>query len=86
VNLTSQQKTQIRTQVLEHGNAPRVSHVDFDVRTGVVVPTTVRLAPVPQVLLEVHPAWRGYEYFVYNDEVIVVEPHSRHIVEVIVLS
>jgi hypothetical protein len=86
VNLTSQQRTQIRTQVLEHGNAPRVSHVDFDVHVGVAVPTSVRLAPVPSVLVEVHPAWRSFEYFVYNDEVIVVDPHNRHIVEVIVLS
>ena len=53
---------------------------------GVAVPARVHLAPVPTVLVEVHPAWRGYEYFVYNDQVIVVEPRSRHIVEVIVLS
>ena len=73
-------------QVIEHGNAPRVSHVDFNVSLGVAVPTTVRLTPVPTVLVDIYPAWRSYEYFVYNEEVIIVDPHNRHIVEVIVLS
>ena len=34
----------------------------------------------------IHPAWRGYDYFVYNEEVIIIEPHSHKIVEVIVVS
>jgi len=59
--------------VIEHGIAPRV-------------PTTVRLAPVPTTLVDIHPAWWRCEHFVYNDEVIIVGPHDRHIVEVIVLS
>jgi hypothetical protein len=41
---------------------------------------------VPEVLVSIHPGWRSYEYFVYNDEVIIVDPHNRHIVEIIVLS
>ncbi len=86
VNLTSEQKTQIRSQVIEHGNAPRVSHVDFNVGVGVAVPTSVHLARVPEVLVKIHPGWRTSEYFVYNDEVIIVDPHNRHIVEIIVLS
>ena len=50
------------------------------------MPTTVRLAPVPKVLVDIHPAWRSYEYFVYNEQVIIVDPNDWHIVEVIVLS
>jgi hypothetical protein len=86
VNLSSEQKTQIRSKVIEHGNAPRVSHVNFNISVGVAVPTTVRLARVPQVLLEMHPGWKSYEYFVYEEEVIIVNPRNRHIVEIIVLS
>ena len=71
--------------MIKHGNAPRASHVDFNVSVGFAVPTTVRLAPVPTVLVDIHPAWRSYEYFVYNEEVIIVDPHDWHIVEVIVL-
>jgi len=44
------------------------------------------LVTVPKVLVDIHPAWRSYEYFVYNEQVIIVDPHDWHIVEVIVLS
>ena len=71
--------------MIEHDNAPRVSHVAFNVSVGAAVPTTVRLAPVPTVL-DIHPAWRSYEYFLYNEQVIIVDPNDWHIVEVIVLS
>jgi len=86
VNLTSEQKTQIRSQVIERGNAPRVSHVNFNVSVGVVVPTSVHLAPVPEVLVSIHPGWRSYRYFVYEEEIIIVDPRTHKIVEVIVLS
>ena len=30
-----------------------------------------------------HPEWRGFMYFVYNDEIIIVEPGSLKIVAVV---
>ena len=27
-------------------------------------------------LVEIQPAWRGYMYFVYEDEIIIVEPRT----------
>jgi Protein of unknown function (DUF1236) len=81
VSLTTQQKTTIRNTVINSG--PKVTNVDFAVRVGTVVPRTVRVAPLPPTLIEIQPAWRGYMYFVYNDEIIVVEPGSLRIVAVI---
>jgi hypothetical protein len=86
VNLTTQQKTVIKNTVIDNKSAPRVSHVDFNVSVGTVIPTTVHYAPLPASIVEIHPAWRGYDYFVYNDEVIIIQPDSRKIVEIIVLS
>ncbi len=34
-------------------------------------------------IIEIEPPWRGYMYFVYNDEIIVVEPGTLRIVAVI---
>ena len=42
-----------------------------------MVPRTVRVAPVPVTLVEIEPAWRGYMYFVYEDEIIIVEPDAE---------
>jgi len=81
VSLTTEQKTTIRNTVISSG--PRVASVNFDINVGVVVPRTVRVAPVPVTLVEIQPAWRGYMYFVYADEIIIVEPRTLKIVAVL---
>lgn len=82
VNLTPAQKTKIRQTVIETKSAPKVAHVDFSLTTGRVIPRTIRLAPVPIVLVEVRPEWRGYEYFVVGDEIVVVNPRTMQIVAI----
>jgi hypothetical protein len=82
VSFTTEQKTKIRQTVLT-GSAPRVTNVNFDIKVGTVVPRTVRVAPLPVTIVEIEPQWRGYMYFVYHDEIIVVEPGSLRIVAVI---
>ncbi len=82
VSLTTEQKTTIRTTVLT-GSAPRVTNVNFDIKVGVAVPRTVRVAPLPATIISIEPEWRGYMYFVYNDEIIIVEPRTLKIVAVL---
>lgn len=82
VSLTTEQKTTIRSTVLT-SSAPRVTNVNFDVKVGVAVPRTVRIAPLPATIISIEPEWRGYMYFVYNDEIIVVEPRTLQIVAVL---
>jgi uncharacterized protein DUF1236 len=82
VALTTEQKSKIRTTVLTK-NAPRVSNVNFSINVGTVVPRTVRLVAVPAPLLEIHPAWRGFLYFVHGDQIVIVEPGTLRIVTII---
>ena len=65
------------------GSAPRVTNVNFDIKVGTVVPRTVRVAPLSPILVEIEPQWRGYMYFVYQDEIIIVEPGTLRIVAVL---
>jgi hypothetical protein len=83
VTLTTEQRTKIRESVLRGSNAPRVSKVDFNISVGTVVPRSVHVVTVPQTIVEIHPEWRGYDYFVYNDEIIIIEPGSMKIIAVI---
>ena len=85
VTFTTEQRTRIRETVLRGGSAPRVERasINFALTVGTVVPRTVRLVAVPELIVEVHPAWRGYLYFVVDDEIIIVEPGSLRIVAVI---
>jgi Protein of unknown function (DUF1236) len=80
--LTVEQKTKVRETVLRGSSAPRVTTVNFNISVGTVVPTTVRVVELPPVLIEYYPDWRGHLYFVYNDEIIVVD-HNHRIIAVL---
>ena len=84
VSLNDQQRTQIRNSVLNSGNAPRVNNPNFSVNVGTVVPRgQIRLVRVPQPLLRIHPGWRRFVYFVYNDQIVIVDPRTMRIVNVL---
>jgi hypothetical protein len=80
--LTVEQKTKVRETVLRGSSAPRVTSVNFNISVGTAVPTTVRVVELPPVLIEYYPDWRGHLYFVYNDEIIVVD-HNHRIIAVL---
>jgi peptidoglycan hydrolase-like protein with peptidoglycan-binding domain len=63
--------------VLTGSNVPRVSNVNFTVRVGTVIPTSVRVVPVHETLISIHPEWRGHSYFVVEDDIIIVDSGHR---------
>ena len=79
MTLTQDQRSKIQKTVLSSRDAPRVDRVDFDVNVGVVVPNRIRIAEVPATLVEINPQWRGDEYFVVRDEIVIID-HGRRIV------
>jgi hypothetical protein len=83
VTLTSDQRTKIRETVIEGRNAPKVDRVNFSLNVGTVVPRRVRVVEVPPTLVGIHPEWRGYRYFVYQDEIVIVDPKSLMIVAIV---
>jgi uncharacterized protein DUF1236 len=84
VQLTDQQRTQIRDTVIGARNAPRAGQVDFAVAPGTVIPRgRIHVVPVPRTLVRIEPEWRGYLYFVYEDELIIVNPRDMRIVAVV---
>jgi hypothetical protein len=85
VTLTAEQKTKIRTTVVQSKDAPKVANVNFSLTVGTVVPKTVKIVTVPPALVEIHPQWRGHRYFVVGERIIIVEPKSLKIVTVLVV-
>ena len=79
VTLNSQQRTRIQQTVLASRNVPRVNNVNFALSVGTAVPSSVRIVDVPSALIEINPQWRGHQYFVVRDEIIIVD-RSRKIV------
>jgi hypothetical protein len=84
VSLTPDQRTTIRNSVINAQGAPRVGHVDFNLRVGALVPRRhIHVVPVPDTLVQIDPQWRGFLYFIVRDEVVIVNPRDMRIVAVL---
>ena len=77
VTFTTEQRTRVRTTVLQDSNAPRATNVNFSINVGTAVPTSVRVVTVPQLILDVQPEWRGHMYFIVDDQIIIVDRNHR---------
>jgi hypothetical protein len=47
------------------------------------VPRTVRFATLPRAIVEIEPEWRGFEYFMIGDQMVIVDPRSMEIVAIV---
>jgi hypothetical protein len=84
VTLNDEQRTKIRQTVIGAHGAPRVSHVDFDLAVGTVIPRGhIHFVPVPRLLVDIEPAWRGCDYFIYEDELVIFDPRTMTIIAVV---
>jgi len=83
MQLSNEQRDRIRTTVIHGRNAPRVGNVNFDVTVGTMIPHGFHAVPVPGTLVRIEPRWRGFLYFVWMDDVVIVNPHDMRIVAVV---
>ena len=82
-NLSSEQRTRIHDMVLSRRNIPRVSNLDVNIRVNSIIPRSVRLAAVPEDVVRIYPRFRRHRVFVYNDEIVIVDPVTFRIVAVL---
>jgi len=81
--LSTEQRTQITTVIRNEHVAP-VNNVDFAISVGTRVPRErVQLRALPSEVITIYPQWRGYEFFLVRDQIVVVDPRSGEIVDVI---
>jgi hypothetical protein len=80
--LSAEQRTKIATAIKSQNVRP-VTNVNFSISVGTRVPRNVGLHPLPAEIVTIHPEWRGYEFFLVNDQIIVVNPRTLEIVDVI---
>jgi hypothetical protein len=80
--LSTEQRTKITTVIRDQHVAP-VNDVKFSIAVGTRVPREVSFHSLPAEVVTVYPEWRGYEYFLVRDEIIVVDPRTLEIVAVL---
>jgi hypothetical protein len=85
VNINDQQRTRISTSI-SHLNVQPLNNVNFSLSVGTAVPRDVRLQPLPAEVVEIVPQYRGYNFVLVKDEIVIVEPSSYKIVAVLPYS
>jgi hypothetical protein len=80
--LSTEQRTKISTVIKEQNIRP-ATNVNFAITVGTRVPREVSFHPLPVEIVNIYPDWRGYEMFLVNDQIIVVNPRTLEIVAVL---
>ncbi|MGY4154237.1 hypothetical protein ACVINW_000079 [Bradyrhizobium sp. USDA 4461] len=84
-NINDQQRTRISTSI-SHLNVQPLTSVNFSLSVGTVVPRDVHLQPLPADVVEIVPQYRGYDFVLVKDEIVIVEPSTYKIVTVLPYS
>ncbi len=80
--LSTEQRTQITTVIRDQHVQPLTS-VNFSIAVGTRVPRDVRFHPLPREVVTIYPEWRGYEFILVNNQIIVIDPRTFEIVAIL---
>jgi hypothetical protein len=80
-NLTSEQHTKITGIIRQHKVAP--TQLNVSVRVGTRIPNSVRFYPLPREVFVIYPEWRGYDYIMVGNEILVINPRTHQIVAIL---
>ncbi|PYV14696.1 MAG: hypothetical protein DMG21_17330, partial [Acidobacteria bacterium] len=85
VSLSSQQRTRIHNVVLNQRFSSRfsVGDVNFAVRVGTVIPRSFHLFVLPADIVDIVPRFRGFRFFILEEELVIVDPVTLEIVAII---
>lgn len=81
-NIDERQRTEIVNK-LRRDRSAASTNINIDVNIGTRLPSRARVRPLPPDIVRIMPQYRGYQYTVVEDEIVVVEPRTRKVVEVI---
>ena len=83
VQLSQDQRTRIQA-VIGKEHAPHFSGSEhFDTTVGARVPRDVHVAVLPEDIVSIVPEYRGFDYIVVGDNILIIDPVTLEIVAVI---
>lgn len=81
IRLSTEERRMIRERVVRMESCRHELRLDFSI--GIPLPRTVEVCDFPAEVVAEVPEIRSYRYMVRGDEVVIVDPDERRIVEVI---
>jgi len=80
--ISTEQRTKITTVIRSEHVAP-VTNVNFNISVGTRIPRDVSYHVLPAEVVTIYPEWRGYNYVLVRDQIIVIDPQTFEIVAVL---
>jgi hypothetical protein len=79
--LSTEQRSKITTIFRQHKVEP--ARLNISVSVGTRVPDSVHFYPLPVEVIVVYPEWRGYDYILVGNEILVIDPRTHEIVAIL---
>jgi Protein of unknown function (DUF1236) len=80
--LSTEQQTKISTVIRSQRVEP-VTNVNFSISVGTRVPRDVRFHRLPTEVVTIYPEWRGYEFILVRNQILVIDPRTYEIVAIL---
>ena len=83
VQLSQDQRTKIKDVIVRDRNVARVNSATFSVSVGAKVPRDVHISVLPPEVVTIVPEYRGFEYVVVGDQLLIIDPNTLEIVAIL---
>lgn len=84
LELSQQQRQTIYLSVTNQPDMKGVAPPTFRAALGAHLPDVVKVEPMPKTIVELMPQTKGYEVAYIATQVLIIEPKSKRVVDVIV--
>jgi hypothetical protein len=83
VQLSESQRTRIKDIIVKDRDVARVNSAHFRVGVGTVVPHDVHVSVLPPDVVRVVPEFKGFDYVVVGDQLLIIDPDTMKIVDIL---
>jgi hypothetical protein len=83
VQLSQDQRTKIKDVIVRDRNVARVNSANFSVSVGARVPKDVHVSVLPPEIVTIVPEYRGFEYVMVGDQLLIIDPNTLEIVAIL---
>ncbi|WP_457105598.1 DUF1236 domain-containing protein, partial [Methylobacterium sp. P5_C11] len=80
--LDTRQRTEFRSSITRLGVSP-LRDVAFGLAVGTAIPRSVTLHRLPPAIVSIVPEYEGYEFILVRDDIVIIDPDTYEIVDVI---
>jgi hypothetical protein len=80
--LDTRQRTEFRSSITRLGVSP-LRDVAFGLSVGTAIPRSVTLHRLPPAIISLVPEYEGYEFILVRDDIVIIDPDTYEIVDVI---